>query len=126
MFKKGDFLLIVVLLFLSLAVFVGMKYFNKDSTQQTLMAIIKQSDKELYRINLDTVIEPRKINIEGAYPEVILVEKGRIRFLEAKCPDKLCVSSGWMHKQGQSTVCLPNKTLIKIEGENKNLDGVAY
>jgi hypothetical protein len=66
------------------------------------------------------------ITVGGKYKETILVEKGRIRFEEANCPDLVCVRTGWLSRQGDIAVCLPNRTIIKIEGEGSKVDGVAY
>lgn len=31
------------------------------------------------------------------------------------CPRKICSETGWIDKQYQNIVCLPNKILVKIE-----------
>jgi len=67
------------------------------------------------RIDLDAVTEPREIKLQGHYHETILVEKGRIRFKEADCPDKICVKTGWLQEPGDTAVCLPNRAVITIE-----------
>ncbi|HBE87040.1 MAG TPA: hypothetical protein DDW53_19330, partial [Lachnoclostridium sp.] len=36
---------------------------------------------------------------------------------EASCPDKVCVRTGKIHRSGELIVCLPNRVVITIEGE---------
>lgn len=78
------------------------------------IAIIKQGGKVIERIDLDAVSEPREIRLPGKYNETVRVEKGRIRFQEADCPDKICVKTGWLEKPGDTAVCLPNRAVVTI------------
>jgi len=91
-----------------------------------LVAVIKHNDNIVRTINLSKVQEPERIEIIGEYSETVLVEKGRIRFEEADCPDLVCVKTGWLTKPGDTAVCLPNRVIIKIEGQNDEIDGVIY
>ena len=68
------------------------------------------------QINLTEVDESYTILLRTA---VISVEKGRIRYLEANCPDKLCVNRGWLSKPGDVAACIPEKTVICIRGESR-------
>lgn len=78
------------------------------------IAVIKQDQKVIERIDLNAVTEPREIKLPGKYNETIEVEKGRIRFKEADCPDKICVKTGWLEKPGDTAVCLPNRAVVTI------------
>ncbi|HAZ22461.1 MAG TPA: hypothetical protein DHD79_07815 [Firmicutes bacterium] len=42
---------------------------------------------------------------------------GRIRVIHSDCPEQVCVQTGWISNPGQSIVCLPNQTMIKLSGE---------
>lgn len=126
MLRKGDFFLIGIAIVLIAASFIGVSIYKGAEEDTKKIAVIKQDDKEVKRIDLDTVNEPLEIKISGAYDETILVEKGRIRFKEADCPDKVCVKTGWLSSKGDMAVCLPNRTMIKIEGQSKDVDIVTY
>lgn len=56
---------------------------------------------------------PLKIEISGR----------KVRVLDSSCPNKICVKSGWINKSGESIICLPNRAIIKILGEEEKLDG---
>lgn len=53
--------------------------------------------------------------IQAGAGNVAEVGHGRIRMLEADCPDGLCVSTGWSSSPAKPIVCLPNKVMILIE-----------
>lgn len=57
---------------------------------------------------------------------ILKIENGEASFVEASCPDKLCVHQGNIHYDGQSIVCLPNKVVAEIiSGEQSEIDAVA-
>jgi len=42
------------------------------------------------------------------------VRDGAIAFVEATCPDKICEKEGFLSQNGQTAVCLPRKTSLRI------------
>jgi len=51
---------------------------------------------------------------EYGVPVTLEVQDGRIRFVNVVCPDLICVRTGWVHMDGQSAVCMPNRTAVVI------------
>lgn len=83
---------------------------------EAMIASIYRNGECLYSIDLSSVKVPYTIKLKGEHgSNDVLVERGRIRVIEADCPDKTCVHQGWISKSGIPVVCLPNKLLIKIE-----------
>jgi hypothetical protein len=123
MLKKGDIVLIISIIIIA-AVFVGMRFFNNKN--QHRIAEIIQDKVVVKRIDLDKVNKQERIKVPGLFNEIVLVEQGRIRFEQAECPDKVCVKTGWLSRTGDSATCIPNRAMIRIIGENKELDGVAF
>ncbi len=122
MLKKGDLLLVAVLLLL-----VAAGYFfasGRTNSSGGRIAVIKQGEEVIGTIDLEKVKEAQRITVSGDYTNVILVEKGRIRFETADCPDKVCVKTGWLTREGNIAVCLPNRVIVKIQGENDEIDAV--
>ena len=78
-------------------------------------------------IDLTQVEEPRSFTVEGkgGLTNTILVEPGRIRVLEADCPDQICVHQGFISDGTEPIVCLPNKLIIQITGGGDGLDAAA-
>lgn len=124
MLKKGDVILIVSVIIVIAIGFLGMRILNGGNKHR--IAEIIQDKEVVKRIDLDKVEKPERIKVPGLFNEIVLVEKGRIRFEEAECPDRVCVKTGWLSKAGDSATCIPNRAMIRIKGENQELDGVAY
>lgn len=82
-------------------------------------AIIVVDGKTVETIDLSGVTEPYQFRLEGSVPAVIAVEKGRIRYLEAECPDHLCVNAGWLSKAGEVAACLPGRSYLVLKGEGE-------
>lgn len=42
------------------------------------------------------------------------IKNHQIAFLDSDCPNKTCVAIGFIHRKGQTAVCLPNRVAITI------------
>ncbi len=118
--------LMLVLICILVAIFVGIFVFVNNHNQNEFLpvAVIKYDNNEIYRIDLNSVDEPYYIPIENEYHTKILVEKGKICFAEAECPDKVCVNTGKISRPGQIAVCIPAKLIIEITGRESLIDGI--
>lgn len=56
---------------------------------------------------------------------VIAVGPEGARFLEADCPDRICVQSGLLDRPGRTAACVPNGVTVAILGES-DLDAISY
>ena len=90
-------------------------------------AVISQNGVVLYRIGLDTLIEPKTFHITGENGEenLVRVERGRVCMDSASCPDQVCVDQGYIDNGALPIVCLPNKVIITIEGGDDSIDAAA-
>jgi len=60
--------------------------------------------------------EPRRIEIETEQGTNVLVVGGGVAaFVEADCPDHICVKVGELTREGESAACLPHKVLLEIK-----------
>ena len=78
---------------------------------------IIQDGTVLREIDLSRVKEPYSFTVEapdGGHNRID-VEPGRIRVVEADCPDGICISQGWLSDQTVPIVCLPHRLIIKIK-----------
>lgn len=91
--------------------------------EQGRFATVSVDGKEIYRLSLS---ESREIVVHGPLGEsVIHVENGSVWIVNAPCPQKICMRMGKIHRAGEIIVCIPNRILIRIEGEdNRDLDGI--
>ena len=61
----------------------------------------------------------------GSSSNTIEIRDGKIRVLEAECPDKTCVRSGWLTSSAMPIVCLPNHLVIEFASGQGEIDAIA-
>lgn len=125
--KRGDkFVLMLTIVVFIASVSSVAYYFSNNSGSDDLKAEVYKEGKLLYTIDLQDIDEPKRITVGDEKYNVILAEKGRIRFEEANCKDDVCVKTGWISKNGEMAACIPHKTYIKISGIQDEIDGSTY
>lgn len=115
-FKKMDIVIIVVLIISSFIPHfiyssIGFKN-NKD-----LYATIKVDGEIHNTIDLPTTSEEKFIIQTENGTNTILVNNNEINIVHADCKDELCVKQGSISKIGKTLICLPNKLIIEIKGD---------
>jgi len=112
--KRGDFIMLILAGLVGIGLFLWRFFDRKAKPAGERVAIINRNGKEVARIDLDRVKETEYISFEDGIELTIEVEPGKIRFLESKCPDQICVYTGWLSEQGDTAACLPAKTIVTI------------
>lgn len=123
-FKTGDIILIVSILIAAVVFFTWNSH--RAAPGQQLKAVITQDGNRIKEIYLNDLQAAESINIEKPLKQVILAEKGRIRFLISDCPSQTCVNSGWLEKPGARAICIPSKVAITIVGDREQIDTFSY
>jgi hypothetical protein len=54
----------------------------------------------------------------------IMVDGGRVRFLDSPCPGRYCVHSGWLRFSGEVAACLPNGVVVEVLGGEREFDAI--
>ncbi len=115
----GDKLLMVSLLVLGLAsIFVVDHLVGKGS-----VAVVEVDGQMAHRLDLS--VDCQKVVAVPLGDMVIEVRQGRVRVSSSPCPHKLCVSVGWVHQAGGLIVCVPNRVLVRVEGQEE-VDAVTW
>lgn len=125
MLKKGDWGLIIGIGIL-LCLLIAWNGYHQPNDSSKKTAIIIQAGKIIQTINLNELSQAKYIRLNQGIRVVILAEKGRIRFLNSGCRDKICVRSGWLTKNGDKAVCMPSKTVIMIQSGEQPTDSISY
>ncbi len=124
--KKGDLILIVSIGIMA-SVVIACNTFSSTSSSNHITAVITQDGKVIKSIDLSALNNPETVSLDYlGIKQVITAEKGKIRFSESECRDKICIKFGWLTKTGDNAVCMPAKTVITIVGDNKQLDSISY
>jgi len=114
--KKGDLLIFLIGLIIMISL-IG--FYLKGETAQGeeldgLTAVITRDGNEVAQLDLDTLEEPRYFELSDGIHVTIVAENGSIKFLQADCPDKICVKTGTLTKPGEQAICLPSRTIVRI------------
>jgi hypothetical protein len=115
-FKRGD----LILLLIGLVAIVSLTGFylngkaaqGKDSDRR--IAVITRNGNKIAELDLNKIEEPQYFKLDDGIHVTIVAEKGSIKFLDADCPDKICVKTGTLTKPGDQAICMPSKTIVKI------------
>lgn len=114
--KKGDLFLFVIGL-LAVVTVVGV-YLNNGPAQgqesDQRIAVITRDGNKVAELDLNEITEPRQFTLDDGIHVKIVAENGSIRFVEADCPDKICVKTGTLTEPGQQAICMPSKTIVRI------------
>lgn len=123
---KGDKYLIIIIIIIS---FVSFIYINNSEFKKSenKYISIQVNGEEVKKITFGVNMVGKKIpiNTEFGY-NLIEIGDGKVRVIEADCPDKLDVKQGWISKPGETIVCLPNKLVIEINGSGRTDDDIDY
>lgn len=121
MIKKNDMLLIAVIIVLALGVILFISLNKKEGSR-----VVVTVDKKPYKtfdLSKDTTftVEDGK----GGFNTFVIKNK-TVDMVEASCPDKICVNHKPIRYHHETIVCLPNKVVLTIEGdENSEVDMIA-
>lgn len=77
-------------------------------------ALITINGEPVQEIDL-THAQDQQIDLSSYGVDVVLeIQDHRIHFLSSDCPDHLCIGFGWLEKEPQSAVCMPNRVAVTI------------
>ena len=120
MLTLPDKILIAGLVIVALASFPAIRHFHHEGKR----ALIELDGETVGNFPLD---EDRLIPVEGKLgtTRVEISVKG-VRVLDSPCPYKLCIKSGSIRRSGETLVCLPNRVVVRITGdEGEEVDAVS-
>ncbi|PKN13129.1 MAG: hypothetical protein CVU69_03790 [Deltaproteobacteria bacterium HGW-Deltaproteobacteria-4] len=116
---RADKLLIAAILFCALLglLTIYRHFFTSSDQLLPAQATITVEGKVLRTIDLDPASGKEMMQIVGRLgPATVEVAEGRIRMLEANCPEQICVKQSWIQSPGATIVCLPGEIIIHIDG----------
>ena len=87
--------------------------------------LIRRDGEVLYSLDLSREKNRTFVIPYGGSSNTIEIRDGRIRVMEAECPDKVCVRTGWLSSSAIPIVCLPNHLEISFASGNDDIDAVA-
>ena len=117
MLKKGDVIIIVSLLLVSLIWFMS----SFGYTENLTVNIYLDGELEMSR-SLSSVTSSEEVTVGVC---VIRIDSKSVAFVSSDCPDGLCVRRGEMKRAGDAMACVPAGVTVELKGRN-NIDGISY
>lgn len=116
---KGDKILIITIIIVSL---VSLGFVKKSGSGYDKKYIsIQVNGEEYQKIIFDKSLIGKTIPIETEFGyNLIEIGDEEVRVIDASCPDKLDVLQGTITKPGELIVCLPNRLVIEIKGQQED------
>jgi hypothetical protein len=117
--NRYDKLLIVFLFFFNAWLF----YYFGTGFNKGDWVIIKVEEKDVARFPLGA---DQVIQVEGPLGITeVEISQGKARIVHSPCKLKVCIKSGYIQYADRLAACLPNKVVVRIEGETqRGLDAV--
>ena len=117
---KNDIVLIAALLLVALAAW-GLLRLTRARGAEAVVTVDGAAVAAL-PLSEDAVLT---VGEGQGFSNVIEVSGGRVRVRDADCPDRLCVRTGWVSRDGESIVCLPHKLVVTVRGGEAGPDAVS-
>ena len=109
----------VILISAAALILAALSWYLLGMRQDSRIVEILQDGKLLRSIDLAAVTEEYSFEVE--WPDggsnTVRVQPGRVCVSDADCPDRVCVSQGWLSDQPTPIVCLPHRLVIRVAGE---------
>ncbi|HHV46911.1 MAG TPA: NusG domain II-containing protein [Tissierellia bacterium] len=123
---KGDKLLILTIIVVNVLalIFINQSLFSYEEKYIS----IQVNGEEIKTITFDDNMIGKTIPIKSDYGyNLIEIGDGKVRVIEADCPDQLDVKQGYISKVGEIIVCLPNRLVVEIKGVGveTEIDGIS-
>ena len=111
---RNDIILGVAVIVLAAGIWLTTELLKKEGS----FAVVTVNGAETARYSLEEESEIRLESENGGY-NILIIKNGKADIIEASCPDHVCVDQRAVSKTGEAITCLPNKTVITIDGEEE-------
>ncbi len=103
--KISDFIIIIF--------FLSALFFIPRSSGEKIIVIVDKRKEYIYPLNVDRIVE-----FKGKIGMIKLeIRDKKAKVIESSCPQKICMKTGWIENKGEQIICVPNRVIIRIDGE---------
>ena len=111
---RNDIILGLAVIILAAGIWLATELLKKDGS----FAVVTVNGSETARYSLSEDAEIRLESENGGF-NILVIKNGKADITEASCPDHVCVDQRAISKTGEAITCLPNKTVITVEGKDE-------
>ncbi len=111
-YKRIDLILIALVLLISFM--IGLIQKSANTQNENRYAYIYHENILVEQIDLNSAENTTFALNQN--PEIIFeIKDGEIAFISSPCHDKICIKTGFISQNGETAVCLPEKTVLTIK-----------
>ena len=111
---RNDIILGLAVIILAAGIWLATELLKKDGS----FAVVTVNGTETARYSHSEDAEIRLESENGGF-NILVIKNGKADITEASCPDHVCVDQRAISKTGEAITCLPNKTVITVDGEEE-------
>ena len=106
----------IIVLIIILAASLAFVVFQSMAKGENLCAVVSIDGKKVAVIPFDAEAQQREVDLEQHVGVKVVLETAgdKIRFKSSSCPDKICINNGWLSRDMDIAVCMPNKTSVVV------------
>jgi hypothetical protein len=122
--RKRIKILDILIILLAAGLTVSSAYIAYVKPEKTARVLIRGRDRE-WTFPLET---SETVTVNGPLGDtVVTINGGRAWIESSPCDNQTCVGMGYVSKQGQWALCMPNKVMLIIEGnDDEYVDSVSW
>lgn len=117
--KKADIVLFAVLMIIG--IIISVFAFTSGKTGTKVVVTVDGQIYGTYSLAEDRVITIKQSN----HTNKITIKNQSVQMTYSDCKNQVCVNDGKVTKTNQSIVCLPNKVMVEIKGDEEEFDAVS-
>ncbi len=122
--NKYDIALIAAIIIANLLIIVYGGFNMAEATEKIAYIYSNNELVGTYTLTENYETEFTVDNEAGTGYNTVHIDDGKIWIHEATCPDKVCLNQGKIQNGGEVIVCLPNRFMVQIKGNNETPDEV--
>ena len=111
---RNDIILGLAVIILAAGIWLATELLKEEGS----FAVVTVNGSETARYSLSEDAEIRLESENGGF-NILVIKNGKADITEASCPDHVCVDQRAISKTGEAITCLPNKTVITVEGKDE-------
>ena len=112
---KGDFLFLILITALAIGCIIWYQSTYRGQGRQIEISVDGETFG-IYELNVNTEIP---LMVDEAVMNILVIQNGTAHMSSANCPDQLCVYHKKIKAPGETIVCLPNKVVVTVTGEEE-------
>ena len=116
---KGDLLIVGIILLLAATFFLINVIRDRESSGEGSVLLIRDGSVTA-SFPLSEDITVTLWNEERTHYNLLMIRDGSAEISDANCPDKICVRSKAIARDGESIICLPHRLVLSVHSERES------